>query len=69
MKLQTMAEIEHAIGGRPKLQSSKVRIGFYVLQNDALKLKEIADIKGLALSQLVRSITRGISIKHNVRAV
>ncbi|MDO3385331.1 hypothetical protein QWI17_05695, partial [Gilvimarinus sp. SDUM040013] len=57
-KLQTMAEIEHAIGGRPRAQRSKVRIDFYVLQDDALKLKQIADSKGLALSQLVRSITR-----------
>lgn len=58
MKLQTMEEIEHAIGGRPRLQNSKVRIDFYVLQDDALKLKQIASSKGLALSQLVRSITR-----------
>ena len=58
MKLQTMEEIENAIGGRPRLQNSKVRIDFYVLQDDALKLKQIANSKGLALSQLVRSITR-----------
>ncbi len=58
MKLQTQAEIEHAIGGRPRMKNSKVRIDFYVLQDDALKLKQIADSKGLALSQLVRSITR-----------
>lgn len=58
MKLQTMAEIEHAIGGRPKLQSTKVRIDFYVNQEDAKKLKQLAESKGLALSQMVRSVIR-----------
>ncbi|WP_417228261.1 ribbon-helix-helix domain-containing protein [Amphritea sp.] len=53
-----MAEIEHAIGGRPKLKNSKVRIDFYVSENDADTLKSLAERKGSSLSQLIRSITR-----------
>lgn len=58
MKLQTLEEIEHSIGGRPRSKSAKVRIDFYVNEEDATKLKQQAVTKGLALSQLVRSVIR-----------
>lgn len=58
MKLQTLDEIERSIGGRPKVKNTKVRIDFYMLQNDADKLKQLAENKGLALSQFVRSVMR-----------
>lgn len=58
MKLQTLDDVERLIGGRPRLPTSKVRIDFYLLPEDAEKLKQFAESKGLALSQLVRSVIR-----------
>lgn len=56
MKLQTLADIEHAIGGRPKLEDPKIRLSFYLSSSETQQLKAIASHSSLPLSQFIRAI-------------
>jgi RNA-splicing ligase RtcB len=56
MKMQTLKELQHSIGGRPKfkLQRKKVRLSFYLDIREAQKLKNYAEANDKSLSQVVR---------------
>jgi len=56
MKMQTLEELQHSIGGRPKftLQRKKVRLSFYLDIREAQRLKEHAEDSDKTLSQVVR---------------
>lgn len=59
MKLQTLDEVEHSIGGRPsQLAKPKVRMSFYMLQSEADQLKAKALCNDLTISQIMRSLAR-----------
>ena len=56
MTMQTLEELEHSIGGRPKmkLRRKKVRLSFYLDIRETERLKEHAEVNGKTLSQVVR---------------
>jgi len=56
MKMQTLSELEHSIGGRPKmkLRRKKVRLSFYLGVKENEKLKKYADSHEKSISQVVR---------------
>lgn len=54
--MQTLEELQHSIGGRPKfkLQRKKVRVSFYLDIREAQRLKDHSEKNDKALSQVVR---------------
>lgn len=56
MTMQTLEELQHSIGGRPKfkLQRKKVRLSFYLDIREAQLLKNHAEANDKTLSQVVR---------------
>lgn len=54
MTLQTLADLEHSIGGRPKHSATMVRMTFYLPDKEAAKLKQLASDRGQNISELVR---------------
>jgi len=58
MKLQTLDEVERAIGGRPRLAQTKVRQSLYVTVQESERLRDLAEQRGLPISQLLRSIVK-----------
>jgi len=67
MKIQTLNQLEHAIGGRPKmkLRRKKVRLSFYLSPNEAKQLKVYADNHDKTVSELVRSLLKSKLAKQN----
>ena len=57
MKMQTLAELEQSIGGRPKFKlcRKKVRLSFYLDIREAELLKHHAEVNDNTLSQVVRN--------------
>jgi len=62
MNMQTLAELEHAIGGRPKmkLRKKKVRLSFYLDLRESQLLKNLADEKDKTTSQIVRESLKSL---------
>lgn len=62
MKMQTLEELQHSIGGRPKfkLQRKKVRLSFYLDIREAQRLKDHAEANDNTLSQAVRETLKAI---------
>lgn len=62
MKMQTLEELQHSIGGRPKmkLRRKKVRLSFYLDISETERLKEHAEVNGKTLSQVVRESLKNI---------
>jgi hypothetical protein len=60
MKMQTLSELEHAIGGRPKmkLRQKKIRLSFYLNIKEARLLKKHAEINDVTVSQIVRELLK-----------
>ncbi len=56
MKLQTLKDVERSIGGRPKLESTKVRLTFYLSKKEACQLKLIANREGISVSRIMRDL-------------
>jgi hypothetical protein len=56
MSLQTLNQLENAIGGRPPLPSKKCRLSFYLNPDDALKLKAYAIEQDTTVSKIVRNL-------------
>jgi hypothetical protein len=56
MTMQTLSELEHSIGGRPKmkLRRKKVRLSFYLGVKENENLKKYADNNDKSISQIVR---------------
>jgi len=56
MTMQTLEELQHSIGGRPKfkLQRKKVRLSFYLDIREAELLKAHAEANDKTLSLVVR---------------
>ncbi|MFB0998773.1 MAG: hypothetical protein QMC13_00870 [Colwellia sp.] len=56
MTMQTLSELEHSIGGRPKmkLRKKKVRLSFYLDIKETQQLKEHAEASDKTISQVVR---------------
>ena len=56
MQLQTLKELEHSIGGRPKFQlrRKKVRLSFYLGLRECEYLKAYATAHELSISEIVR---------------
>jgi hypothetical protein len=56
MKMQTLSELEHSIGCRPKmkLRRKNVRLSFYHGVKEAENLKKYADNNDKSNSQIVR---------------
>lgn len=65
MKLKTFAEVEQTIGGRPKVENTKVRMSFYVSQTEATLLKSLAAKEARPVSQLVRLIISNYLTPHS----
>jgi len=62
MKMQTLAELEQSIGGRPKmkLRKKKVRLSFYLDLRESQLLKNLADEKDKTTSQIVRESLKSL---------
>jgi hypothetical protein len=60
MKIQTLSQLEHAIGGRPKmkLRRKKVRLSFYLNIKEAELLKIHAETNDKTVSQVVRELLK-----------
>tara|TARA_R110000744_G_scaffold299518_1_gene408891 strand:- start:2048 stop:2242 length:195 start_codon:yes stop_codon:yes gene_type:complete len=60
MKIQTLAELEQSIGGRPKkaLRKKKVRLSFYLDIREAQLLNEYAEIHDKTISKVVRELLK-----------
>jgi len=58
MKVQTLNQLEHAIGGRPKLRRKKVRLSFYLSPNEAKQLKVYADNHDKTVSEIIRGLLK-----------
>ena len=56
MTMQTLEELQHSIGGRPKfkLRRKKVRLSFYLDIREAELLKAHAEANDMTLSKVVR---------------
>ena len=56
MKLQTLKELEHSIGGRPRFQlrRKKVRVSFYLGLRECKYLKANATAHELSISEINR---------------
>lgn len=56
MTMQTLEELQHSIGGRPKfkLRRKKVRLSFYLDIQEANVLRVYADSDGKTISQVAR---------------
>lgn len=57
MKLQSLSEIENSIGGRPK-QYKKVRMTFYLSEDEAKRLKIQTRDDDKTVSQVMRALVR-----------
>ena len=55
MKIQTLKEIEDAIGGRKETGNRKVRLTFYLNSSEARLIKDYASEQDKSISQIVRS--------------
>tara|TARA_R110001592_G_scaffold204892_5_gene455211 strand:+ start:3692 stop:3883 length:192 start_codon:yes stop_codon:yes gene_type:complete len=62
MKMQTLSELEHAIGGRPKriLRKKKIRLSFYLDLREAEQLKVFANEHDKTISKIVRELLKTI---------
>jgi len=62
MKMQTLSELEHAIGGRPKriLRKKKIRLSFYLDLKEAEQLKVFADDHDKTISKVVRESLKAV---------
>lgn len=62
MTMQTLEELQHSIGGRPKfkLQRKKVRLSFYLDIREAELLKAHAEANDRTLSKVVRESLKAL---------
>lgn len=60
MKIQTLDELEHSIGGRPELEHKKKRIVFYISPHDHLQLKQLSKEMDIPISEIVRNAIKNI---------
>lgn len=58
MTLQTLKELDNAIGGRPPLPRKKCRLSFYLAPDEALKLKANAIKTDTTVSKIVRNLLK-----------
>ncbi|MCP4595426.1 hypothetical protein [Neptuniibacter sp.] len=58
MKLQTLSQLEHSIGGRPKTAKTKVRMSFYLTEQEAELLRIASENEARPVSQQVRLLIR-----------
>jgi hypothetical protein len=56
--MQTLQELEAAIGGRPTLPNKKCRMSFYLNANDSIKLKLYAIETETTVSTIVRELLK-----------
>ena len=54
MKIQTLKEIEHTLGGRDKTNNRKVRLTFYLNPSEARELKQYSLRHDISISEIVR---------------
>lgn len=55
MNIQSLDELENAIGGRPAIESKKKRVAFYLTQDDHQKLKQLSKTLDMPVSEIVRN--------------
>lgn len=62
MKMQTLAELELSIGGRPKkaLRKKKIRLSFYLDLKEAQLLNEYAETHDKTISKVVRESLKAL---------
>lgn len=62
MTMQTLEELQHSIGGRPKfkLRRKKVRLSFYLDIREAELLKAHAEANDKTLSKVVRESLKAV---------
>ena len=63
MALQTLKEIEDAIGGRPPLANKKLRLSFYLNEKETQKLKAYTLENDISVSSLVRDLLKPLLSK------
>jgi hypothetical protein len=58
--MQTLSQLEHALGGRPKmkLRLKKIRLSFYLNIKEAELLKTYAEDNDTTVSQIVRELLK-----------
>lgn len=54
--MQSIQEIEHSLGGRPKVKEKKVRISVYLSKEEHQTLKIFCEQYSFSISQYVRLI-------------
>jgi len=64
MKLETFNDIEKSMGGRPKSLNPKIRLSFYLSQEETIQLKGYTVGNDLTISELIRNLVRSL-IKNN----
>ena len=57
--MPTFNEIENAIGGRPP-KEKKIRLSFYMTNQEAQILKAIAEMKDTPISAIVRGLLKNM---------
>jgi hypothetical protein len=62
MKMQTLAELELSIGGRPKkaLRKKKIRLSFYLDLKEAQLLNEYAETHDKTISKVIREMLQAV---------
>ncbi|MEI6896113.1 MAG: hypothetical protein V5786_01230 [Psychromonas sp.] len=63
MALQTLKELEDAIGGRPALTNRKQRLSFYLNDKEALILKAYALENNISVSRVISDLLRPLLSK------
>lgn len=58
MKLQTFSDVQKSLRGRPKSGNSKVRLSFYLNQEDFDLLKVYVTKNDLCVSEMVRNLVK-----------
>lgn len=58
MKLQTLAQLEHSVGGRPKAMKTEIRMSFYLTPEEAELLRILSENEARPVSQQVRLLIR-----------
>ncbi|HEY9029761.1 MAG TPA: ribbon-helix-helix domain-containing protein [Kangiella sp.] len=65
MKIQSLDELEHSIGGRPRTDNKKTRIVFYIDKKDHALLREYAQEFDIPISEIARNAVKAIIYKKN----
>ena len=56
MNLPTIEEVEHSVGGRPKMINPKVRLSFYFSPDEEQSMRMLAEKESTSISSIMRIV-------------